>query len=476
MIFEQFYLESLGHASYLVGDEKTGRALVLDPRRDVAAYLDAARRHGVRIAFAMDSHGHSDYVSGLSELRRRQDMEVLGFAGADLGYDHLPVYDGQVVEMGDIAFEVVHTPGHTPEHVSLLVYDRSAGAGPVLVLSGGSLLVGGAGRPFPLGSPAEIADAAGAQYRSLERLLGRLGDGVAVYPTHVRGSLCGGRSGSLLSSTVGTERHANRVLAAVAAGESVGDAIPLCNLPAIPAYWRRMRSQNLSGPAVLDLWEPPALVPAEFARHRAGGALVLDTRSPEAFAGGHIPDAIHVGLGPSFATWVGSVVPEHARILLVLDRGADLWEASWQMLRVGYDLPEGWLAGGMAAWHGAAGEVDTLPTMDVHELRGRLEAGAVNVLDVRQPAEWAAGHIEGATFITGAELTGRLDEVPNHVPLAVVCASGYRSSVAASVITRWRHSMVLNVVGGMSAWITSGYPVEPRPEPAQLRSRQGGPR
>src|SRR5215467_5562119 len=195
MIFEQFYLESLGHASYLVGDERTGRALLVDPRRDVEIYLESARMHGLRIAYAVDTHGHNDYLSGLSELRLRQDMEVLGFAGADLGYDHRSVNDGEVIAMGDIALEFIHTPGHTPEHVSLLVYDHARGKDPVLLLAGGALLVGDVGRPDLLGGPEEVRLAAETSCRTIQLLLRRLADHVAVYPTHVRGSLCGGNIG-----------------------------------------------------------------------------------------------------------------------------------------------------------------------------------------------------------------------------------------------------------------------------------------
>ncbi|TMK51546.1 MAG: MBL fold metallo-hydrolase [Actinobacteria bacterium] len=460
MIFEQFYLESLGHASYLVGDEKTGRALLLDPRRDVEIYLESARMHGLRIAYAIDTHGHNDYLSGLSELRLRQDMEVLGFAGADLGYDHRSVTDGEVIEMGDLAFEVIHTPGHSPEHVSLLVYDHARGEDPVLLLAGGALLVGDVGRPDLLGSPDDVAAAARASCRTIRALLCRLGDHVAVYPTHVRGSLCGGNIGSRLSTTVGYERRTNPTLSRIGSSEEcLEESLRFDHLPAVPPYWRRMRAMNLSGPPGVDLWEPPALVPSEFRRHREAGAIVVDTRSPEAFAGGHIPGALNVGLGSSFSTWAGTVLPEGARVLLVLDGPAQLWEAAWQLLRVGYDLPEGWLSGGMAAWRAVAGEMDLLPMLDVHELRGRIEGSTVNVVDVRQPAEWAAGHIEGATFITGADLPARLDQVPNHSPVAFICSTGYRSTIAASLLAPMRPGRVLSVAGGMSAWTTSGYPI-----------------
>ena len=462
MFFKQFYLASLGHASYLVGDENTGEALVLDPRRDVDVYFEAARSQGMRITRAIDSHGHNDYLTGICELAARQDMELLGYADADLGYDHRDVKDGEVIEMGDVAFEVVHTPGHTPEHVSLVVYDRPSGNEPTLLLSGGALLVGDLARPDLLGGKDEVQQAALSFCHTIqEKILWRLPDHLEVFPTHVTGSLCGANIGSRLSTTLGYERKTNAVLSQVSSSEEfVQECIRFDNLPAVPPYWRRMRPQNMRGPELLGvLREPLALRPDEFGARRDAGAIVLDARSPEAFAGGHVPGAVNVGLSPSFATWAGTVLPADAKILLVLDDPVDLWEATWQLLRIGYDLPVGWLAGGMTAWRGSGKEVEMLSEITVHDLADALDQRRVKVLDVRQPAEWAAGHIEGATFITGAELPRRLDMVPKDTPVAVVCGSGYRSSVAASLLASTGRSDVSNVVGGMSAWRRAGHPI-----------------
>lgn len=243
-------------------------------------------------------------------------------------------------------------------------------------------------------------------------------------------------------------------------GEFVEQCLRLDNLPAVPPYWTRMRRQNLAGVAPLGtLREPPALTPDAFARAMADGAVVLDTRSPEAFAGGHIPGALNVGLGAAFATWAGTVLAEDAAVALVLDSPADLWTAVWELLRIGYDVPVGWLAGGMLAWRAGAREVVRLPQIAVEELRSRLEAGEIELLDVRQPAEWAEWHAPGATFITGGELPARLDELDALTkPLAVACGSGYRSSVAASLLARDGRRQVLNTIGGMSAWKAAGLP------------------
>lgn len=462
MLFEQFHLESLGHASYLVGDESTGEALVLDPRRDVDCYFDYARQHGLRIAYVIESHYHNDYLSGVCEILARQDAQALGYAGVQVGYPRREVTDGEVISLGMVDLEVLHTPGHTPEHISLLVRDRAAGDHPALLLSGGALLVGDLARPDLLGSPEDAREAARTFCRTIQDKILRLPDEVAVFPTHVAGSLCGGNIGSRLSTTVGYERRTNAILSRVSSSEGfVQECIRMDNLPAVPPYWSRMREQNLAGPALLGtLREPPALPPDELEALAGQGAVVLDTRSPEAFAGSHIPGALNVGLGTSFSTWAGTVLPAGARIILVLERPDDLWEAVWQLLRIGYPLPEGWLAGGMFAWRTSGRPLTGLDTVDVHELKQLVDTSQVTVLDVRQPSEWAAGHIPGATFVTGGRLPGKLADLPRDRVLAVVCGSGYRSSVAASLLVG-EGLEVIQVLGGMSAWAAAGYPLEP---------------
>ena len=460
MFFQQFYLEGLGHASYLVGSEDTGEALVLDPQRNVGEYFAVARAEGMRVRYGIDTHGHNDYLSGLAELTQRQDITLLGSAAADLGYHHQPVRDGEVIDMGEVGFEILHTPGHTPEHVSLLVYDRSAGDEPALLLSGGALLVGDVARPDLLGSRQDAERAAGQFCRTLEEKILTLPDDVEVFPTHVSGSLCGATIGSRLSTTVGYERRTNPVLSRVDSSDGfVSECIRLDNLPTVPPYWRRMRRQNLAGVPLLGvLHEPAALSPEAFAAEaQADGAVIVDARAPEAFGGAHIRGALNVGLSASFATWAGTVIADRARILLVLDRPSDLWDATWQLLRIGYDVPVGWLAGGMMAWRTAARPLEAITQITVHELAAQLRAGRVAVLDVRQPAEWAEGHIAGATFISGSELPSRLDAVPAGVTVATVCGSGYRSSVASSRLAAHDREVV-NVLGGMTAWHRARYP------------------
>lgn len=461
MIFKQFHLESLGHASYMVGDSKTGKALIFDARRDVDVYLDAARAAGLRIAYAIDSHGHNDYLSGITELRLRQDVEVLAFDGGGFTYEHTAVKDGDRIDFGDVTVQILHTPGHTPEHISLIVFDRDTGDEPALLLSGGAVLVGDLARPDLLGGRGQAEEAAKQYCRTIQdTLLFQLPEDIEVFPTHVAGSLCGGNIGSRLSTTLGYERKTNAILARVSSSEEfVEECIRLDNLPAVPPYWRRMREQNMAGVAPLGvLREPPALRPDEFEALMNDGAIVLDARSAEAHAGAHIPGALNVGLGSSFSTWAGTIVPDETRILLVLDGPDDLWEATWQLLRIGYAIPIGWLAGGMLAWRSAAKPLADTSKVTVDQLKERL--GEVHVLDVRQPAEWAAGHIPGAQFITGAELPERYDEVPKDRPVVVICGSGYRSSAAGSLLKSLGHGDIINVLGGMSAWYAAGYETE----------------
>lgn len=461
MILKQFYLESLGHASYLVGSEKSGEALILDPQRDVRAYFDEARKQELRIRYVADTHQHNDYVTGICEFAQRGKVELLSGARAELGYATRRLNDAEQFEMGEVMFEVLHTPGHTPEHIGFLLTDRSRGEEPCVFLSGGSLLVGDVARPDLLGGGEQTKGNAADLCRTLQDKILKLADYVEVYPTHVSGSLCGGSIGSRLSTTVGYERRMNKLLAALSSEtDFVANCMNLENLPTVPPYWKRMRKMNQEGPPALGtLAEPPALLAEEFENMGKDGASILDCRSPEAFAA-HIPGAINVGLGSSFPTWAGTALPGGASIILVIDHVRDLWEASWQLLRIGYDLPKGWLSGGMMAWRTAAKPIEILPQWTVRQLEERLrENPKLLVVDVRQPGEWSAGHIDGALHISGGELPSRIKEVSQDRPVATICGSGYRSSVSASLLLQHGHPDVTNVLGGMSAWKAAGLPV-----------------
>jgi hydroxyacylglutathione hydrolase len=465
VIFKQFYEPSLGHASYLLGSEETGEALVLDVRRDVDGYYDYAREQGLRIAYAADTHQHNDYLTGITQLESRAPLELLSGARAELGYRTHPLADRERLSMGEIEFETLHTPGHTPEHISLLVRDRTRGDEPLMLLSGGSLLVADVARPDLLGDEADKRRNARAMCRTLKEKILPLPDHVLVYPTHVAGSLCGGNIGSMLVTTIGYERRLNEMLERIDnEAEFERQCLDLGPLPTVPPYWRRMRKQNQDGPALLGIVsEPPALQPEAFAQRSNAGALVVDCRAPEAFAGAHIPGSLNVGTGTSFPTWAGSILPADADILLVVDDPGQLRDIYWKLLRIGYREPAGWLAGGMQGWRTAAKPLASLPQWTPKELDARRrENNALFILDVRQPAEWLDGHVPGAHHISGGDLPAQLDDVPADRPVAVYCGSGYRSSVAASLLRRSGHRDVYNVIGGFSAWEAEQLPVEGR--------------
>jgi hydroxyacylglutathione hydrolase len=434
---------------------------VLDVRRDVDDYFAEAHKQGMRIRYACDSHQHNDYLSGICELPQRGEVQLLGGARAELGYPVTSMQDRQCLQIGEVKIEFLHTPGHTPEHMSLLLTDLSRGEEPAILLSGGALLVGDLARPDLLGGEAETRHNAGLFCDTLQHKILTLPDFVEVYPTHVAGSLCGGSIGSRLSTTIGYERRMNHLLTRLSdSDEFVEQCLDLGDLPAVPPYWPRMRRLNCEGPPRLGvLADPPPLGVEEFERLRRDGALVLDCRSPEAFSA-HIPGALNVGVGSSFATWAGSVLPYDRPLILVLEQPEHLWEVCWQLLRIGYDLPRGWLAGGMLAWRTAAMPIDVLPQWTLWQLQQALERSVPPlVLDVRQPGEWNAGHIRQARHITGAEIARRADEIPRDRPVAVICGSGYRSSVAASVLKRHGHREVYNVLGGMTGWQAERLPV-----------------
>ena len=459
----QFHLEGLGHASYLVGDERTGEALIIDPRRDIAAYLAEARDRGMRLAYVIDTHGHNDYLSGIAELLAAvPGVQALAPATGTYGYQHRPLAHGERLDMGKISIEALHTPGHTPEHVSLLVRDLAVSDEPAVLFSGGALLVHDVGRPDLLGDDEDTREGAEALLVTLRDQILGLPDHVEVYPTHVAGSLCGGAIGSRLSTTIGYERRTNPVIARAMQGLAVEEVFGLATLPAVPPYWRRMRDQNMAGPQVLGMVaEPPALTVDLFAKLRDGGGIVLDTRRTEAFAGGHVPGALHVAIEGSFATWAGTILPDGAETLLVLDRAEDLWEATWHLLRIGYPPPAGWLVGGMQGWRTTGMDVEGAAQLSVRSVAEGLREGSLRVLDVRQPEEWAQGHVEGASFMTGADVPARIEELPpaDGRPLAVICGGGFRSSVITSLLVSLGRSDAATVVGGMGAWRADGLPI-----------------
>ena len=466
MFLQQFFVRGLGHASYLVGDADAGLAAVVDPRRDVDAYLDLARAEGLRIVEILETHVHNDYVSGAEELRQRTGATVRAGADAALTRPHQPVVHGDEVHVGSLRFRVLGTPGHTPDHVSFAVADLSRSTDDWVLFAGGALLVGTAARPDLLGGPEEAARAAAVEFATLRDRIAPLPDWVELYPTHGAGSLCGSGIGGKRWSTIGYERRHNPAM-----HQPDADAFRqfiLTDQPTVPAYWRRMRALNQAGAAPLAGLGEPRPMTVEAVEHAAGhDAVIVDAREPEQFAVGHIPGSFGIGLGDTFGTWVGSVVPPNHELILVLADDNDLGAALAQLRRAGYDKVAGYLARGFEAWRASGNEVAHLDTRSADDLAAEIASGAVGVLDVREASEWRSGHIKGAIHIPGGALPRRLDEVPNDRPLAVVCAGGYRSTVAASLLQRAGRDHLINLDGGVTAYEAAGHPLVLGETPAQ---------
>lgn len=468
MFLHQFFVRGLGHASYLVGDADAGVAAVIDPRRDVEGYLGLARAEGLRIVEILETHIHNDYVSGADELRQRTGATVRVAANAALTRPHEAIGDGDELHLGSLRFRVLATPGHTPDHVSFAVADLSRSDDDWVLFAGGALLVGTAARPDLLGGPEEAARAAAVEFATLRDRIAPLPDWVELYPTHGAGSLCGSGIGGKRWSTIGYERRHNPALLQPDA-EAFRRFI-LTDQPTVPAYWRRMRALNQAGAAPLAGLAEPRPMTVEAVEHAAGhDAIVVDARDPEVFAAGHIPGSFGIGLGDTFGTWVGSVVPADRGLILVLTHDDDVTPALAQLRRAGYDRVAGYLAGGFGTWRASGNAIARLETRTADELAYQIAAGAVRVLDVREASEWRAGHIAGAIHIPGGALPRRLNDVPDDRPLAVVCAGGYRSTVAASLLERAGRHRLINLIGGVTAYEAAGHPLVVGETPTQLK-------
>ncbi len=463
MFIRQFQIDGLGHLSTLIGDEEAGVAAVVDPRRDVDIYVEAAQAGGLRISHAIETHLHNDYVSGGRELAAATGAEQLIGAGAGLAYEHRPLADGQVATVGALSFQVVDTPGHTPEHVAYSVADTSRAAEPLLMFTGGSLLVGAVGRTDLLGTE-HARPYAEQMFHSLHDRILAHEDFVGVFPTHGAGSLCSTGIGSTLNSTIGFERRYNPLLQP--AEVDVFAQALLAGQPAVPRYFARMRPTNQAGPRVLGgIPGPIPIALDELRRLVAAGGIVLDLRDPAAFAAGHLPGSLSIPAGSSFATWLGWVVDYDRPAVLILE-GDD--PAAWddairQALRIGHEAIAGYLEGGLASWAAAGLPVEANERLTVGELAAAVDRGgplAPLVIDVRQASEYEAGHVDGAWHIGAGELTGRLAELPRDRPIATICAAGYRASVAASLLDAAGFTNVSPVVGGVDTWSAQGLPLE----------------
>jgi glyoxylase-like metal-dependent hydrolase (beta-lactamase superfamily II)/rhodanese-related sulfurtransferase len=449
MYFKQFYLGCLAQASYMIGSK--GVAAVVDPRRDVEAYLEEAEREGLKIRHVIETHLHADFVSGHRELAARTGAKIYFGAKAQAKFDCVAVKEGDEIAMGDVTLRFLETPGHTPESLSVLVIDREKSETPEAVLTGDTLFIGDVGRPDLLGSSMSAAELAGMLYDSLHEKLLKLPDSVAVYPAHGAGSLCGRNISSETSSTIGQQRRFNYALQPMAREEFI--KMMTTDLPEAPAYFSRDVKLNREGPGNLsELPKPPALGPAAIEELRRSGAVILDTRPAAQYGTGHIPGSLNIGLGGQFASWAGALVAPEKPIVLITEDEDHVEEARTRLARVGLENVAGHLAGGLLAWHDANLPVTTTEQISVDELRHRLDAGGpLQLVDVRRPGEWQAGHIPQAAHLPLNALGHRAAELDASRPVTAICAGGYRSSIATSLL-ELHGFRVTNVIGGMTAW------------------------
>lgn len=454
MHFRQFYLGCLAHASYLIAS--VNEAAVVDPQRDIDIYLEEANARGFTIKHVIETHCHADFVSGHRELAVRTGAKVYFGAKALAKFDFVPVRDGGEIAFGTVKLGFLETPGHTLESVSILVFDNEKSATvPEMVLTGDTMFIGDVGRPDLMGARMPAAELAGMLYDSLHNKLLALPDQVKVYPAHGAGSMCGRNISSETSSTIGDQRRFNYALQPMQRADFI--KMMTADLPEAPSYFGRDAEINLQGPSLLDeLPTPIALSPHAVQKLQRGGHLVLDTRPISNYGTGHIPGSLHVSLAGQFASWVGTMIEPHVPIILVTEDEDAVKEARTRLARVGLENVSGYLDGGILSWHNAGLPLATMEQISVEELQHRMVENSVDtVIDARRQAEWNAGHIATAVHMPLNHLAEMAVSMDRNGRIAVLCAGGFRSSIATSVLEQLGFRNVTNVVGGMTAWNNS---------------------
>ena len=450
-MFHRIFDDGLAQSSFLVGCDRTRLAAIVDPRRDIDVYVELAARHGLTLTFAFETHVHADFVSGAHELSSL-GAEIVTGPGADLRLPHREARDGEQFRLGDVTITALHTPGHTPEHISLRI-DQPGD--PTRVLTGDTLFVGAVGRPDLLGAERG-RELAGHLYVSIFQKLLTLADDVEVHPGHGAGSLCGSGIGNELHSTIGQERRFNPMLQHRTQAAFV-EAV-LRDLPETPPYFAELKRLNQVGPPLLNLATGlpaiRALSPADAHEAVQHGATVIDIRQANLFAEGHSAGALNIGFGPKIGYWAGWVVPLTSPVVLLHDGDLKKIEtARLELLRIGIDRVLGYVDGGFAAWSASRLPTARMQNVNAVDLRGRETPGAsMTILDVRSNREFAADHIDGAIHIPVGALPARMREVPRDKPIATICEGGYRSSLAASLLAREGFAPVCSVTGGMIAY------------------------
>jgi hydroxyacylglutathione hydrolase len=461
MILHQFYLNCLAHASYLVGDERSHIAAVVDPQRDIDQYLAFAREHDLRIAHVLLTHLHADFIAGHLELRDRVGATIYLGAAAKAEYAFTPLADGDGIELGAVRLQALETPGHTPESISILVFDRDrSGTDPYAVLTGDTLFVGDVGRPdlrVALGWSA--ADLGGMLYESLTKKLLRLPDASLVYPAHGAGSLCGKAISKETVSTIGEQRQVNYALQPMTKGAFV--ELVTADQPDAPPYFTYDAVLNSKERPTLDETLARELNPMTLdqvlALQDVGGQL-LDTRDPVEFAAAHLLGSINIGLGGQYATWAGTILSRERPIVIIADPGRES-ESAVRLGRIGFDHVVGYLKDGLRSIDSRADLTATTERVSAPVAAERVAHGEAILVDVRAPGEREQKHVAGSVALPLNHLAERAGELPRDRPLLVHCAGGYRSSIAASLLQRLGFARVSEMAGGLAAWEAAKLPI-----------------
>jgi hydroxyacylglutathione hydrolase len=459
MFLKQYYLGCLAHASYLIADEASGTAIVVDPQRDIQQYLVDAERLGVKIRHVFLTHFHADFIAGHLELRDWCGADVRLGARAEAEYEFVAMKDGDALELPGVRLEVMETPGHTIESISILVFDLAKDREkPYAVLTGDTLFVGDVGRPdlrASLGWTAE--ELGGYLYESLHEKLMTLPDETLVYPAHGAGSLCGKNISSDTVSTIGQQRRFNYALQPMSKAEFV--RLVTADQPDAPAYFTYDAILNTRERATLDETMEQSLRPLGLDEVLGMDAQILDVRDGAEYAKGHLAGSINIGLGGQFATWAGTVLDSGRPIVIVAEPGREQ-EAALRLGRIGFDDVTGYLRDGMGALAERQELVESTEKVSAVMLAEELASGEPPVvIDIRTPGEWGAGHLSGSLNLPLSQLQERIGEVPRDRRVAVHCAGGYRSSIAASLLRREGFTNLIELAGGITAWEAANFGV-----------------
>jgi hydroxyacylglutathione hydrolase len=469
MLLKRLYDPKLAQASYLIACQATGDAIVVDPNRDVDQYIRAAADEGVRIAYVTETHIHADFVSGSRELAERTGAQLLlsdeggeqwRYKFADSANARL-LHDGDVITVGNIRLGVLHTPGHTPEHLSFLITDGKATDRPMGALTGDFIFVGDVGRPDLLERAAKMKgtmeDSARALFASIQRFK-QNPDYLQLWPGHGAGSACGKALGAVPSTTLGYEKIANWALSIDDESEFVSKV--LAGQPEPPKYFAEMKRINRDGPRSLGGFShPPRIAAHELGALLDSGTLVVDTRPATAFAARHVPGTINIPLNKSFTTWAGSLIPFDRDFYLIVTAGDGhiIDEASRDLAMIGLDCVVGYLGtDAVDTWHDA---LESTEQVSVNDLASRIDSGDVQVIDVRSASEYDAGHVPGVKHIPLGSLPDHLKEISSDKPIVVHCQGGGRSAIAASILKANGFSDVANLTGGFGEWEKEGLPL-----------------